>query len=225
MSIVIEGQFHGKGQTASFFVDAQKGFTPLCPDELPVPGGHEIVFELLELAKLATVHVASGDEHPKNAHFFADAENPQFSHAPAGSGWDVRWQPHCVIGTRGAELLDGLPPKSAYDLYIPKGTQIDKHPYGALYYDLHDSEATGVVELLRARGVSLVLVGGLATDYCVKNTVLQLCRHGFAVVVDLAACRGIAQNTVAAAIADMHAAGAVVVPDVQALRAMQGGVA
>ena len=43
-----------------------------------------------------------------------------------------------------------------------------------------------------ARGVTTVLVGGLATDHCVKTSVLQLRRAGFRVIVHLDACRGIA---------------------------------
>ena len=52
-----------------------------------------------------------------------------------------------------------------------------------------------------------VICGGLATDYCVKNTVLQLKAAGFDVILNKAACRGIAPDTLAAAIEEMAAAG------------------
>ena len=66
----------------------------------------------------------------------------------------------------------------------------------------------------------MLLVGGLATDYCVKTTVLQLLRGGgWQVLVNRAACRGIATDTVVAAWQQMQAAGAVVLDDAAAMAA------
>jgi len=67
--------------------------------------------------------------------------------------------------------------------------------------------STGVIEFLRHNAVERVLVGGLALDYCVKTTALQLRRAGFAVDVFLPACRAIADDTASAACAEMRAAG------------------
>ena len=74
--------------------------------------------------------------------------------------------------------------------------------------------STGVIEYLRAVGITTVIVGGLATDYCVRNTALQLRDAGFEVVLNLAASRGIADATVAEAIAEMKSVGIVVADDV-----------
>ena len=57
---------------ASIDIDAQKGFTPLCPNELPVPEGHLIVDELNSNAKLANYRIASRDAHPSIADWNAD---------------------------------------------------------------------------------------------------------------------------------------------------------
>ncbi len=65
-------------------------------------------------------------------------------------------------------------------------------PYGTCFHDLAERRSTGLIEFLHARGVTTVLAGGLATDYCVKTSVLQLRRAGFRVIVHLDACRGIA---------------------------------
>ena len=73
---------------------------------------------------------------------------------------------------------------------------------------LAERRSTGLIEFLQARGVSTVLVGGLATDYCVKTSVLQLRRAGLRVIVHLDACRGIAPETVASAHTQMIEAGA-----------------
>jgi len=56
--------------------------------------------------------------------------------------------------------------------------------------------------------VTVVIVGGLAFDYCVAKTVLQLKDAGFRVIVNLAAVRGIAEKSVEQAMTDMKQAGA-----------------
>lgn len=196
-----------KAQTASFDIDPQNGFTPVCPNELPVPEGNDIVAALNEQAQYASLRVVSKDAHPANAIWAAGKQGPQFSPVD-GDNVDIRWQMHCVPGTKGFDLIDGLPPVEAYDFVVFKGVEPNMHPYGACYHDLHDQLTTGVIEYLQNKGVTTVICGGLATDYCVKLTVLQLIKAGFKVIVNLAACRGIATDTIQQAIAEMQAAGA-----------------
>ena len=85
-----------------------------------------------------------------------------------------------------------LPDENQYDVVIEKGIDPLKHPYGACYHDLAEKEGTGIIEWLQERKVETVIVGGLATDFCVKTTVLQLTEAGFKVILNLAACRGVA---------------------------------
>ncbi len=191
---------------ASFDVDAQKTFTPLCPAELPVPEGDEIVSELNANAALASYRVGSKDAHSPQALWVADADHPQLTPI-AGANMDVYWQQHAVPGTAGFELLDGLPHPSHYDYFVWKGVECDMHPYGACYHDFAERLSTGVIEFLRAKAVNTILIGGLATDYCVRLTVLQLCRAKFRVILNQAACRGISPATTAQALAEMQAAG------------------
>jgi nicotinamidase/pyrazinamidase len=204
-----------KEQTASFDVDAQKGFTPLCPEELPVLGGETLAEALNRQAGLARLRVGSKDAHPTNAVWRATPEAPQFSPIE-GANVDVRWNLHCVSGTVGHQLIDGLPHPADYDFFVQKGIEPDLHPYGACYHDLGERQSTGVIEFLKYHGIETVLVGGLATDYCVKTTALQLRRAGFHVIVNLAACRGIAPDTVQSALEQMTAAGIVIVPELTA---------
>ena len=192
---------------ASFDIDAQKTFTPLCPNELPVPDGHLIAAELNAQAKLAQYRIGSKDAHSPQAIWIASEQEPQFSPI-TGANVDVRWKQHAVPGTSGFELLDGLPRVTDYDFFIWKGIEPDMHPYGACYHDFAEKLSTGVIEFLKQNQVSTVIVGGLATDYCVKITVLQLLRADLQVIVNLAACRGIQETTVAQAITEMRAAGA-----------------
>lgn len=200
-------------QVAAFDVDAENCFTPLCPDELAVAGGTEIVDELNAQASLADVRVGSKDAHAAGAIWEATTEHPQFSPVK-GQNVDIRWNRHGVPGTKGFELIEGLPPVTDYDYFVWKGIELDMHPYGACYHDFAEKLSTGVIEFLVVNGIEVVIVGGLATDYCVKLTVLQLLRAGFIVIVNLGACRGIAADTVQAAKEEMLAAGAVFIDSI-----------
>lgn len=211
-------QLPDKQTIAAFDIDAQNTFTPVCPAELPVPGGTEIVDELNRQAALAGYRIGSKDAHCEKAVWVADEENPQFTPLD-GENVDIRWNLHAVPGTKGFELIDGLPAPKDYDYFVWKGIEPDMHPYGACYHDLADKRTTGIIEFLKVRGVNTVIVGGLATDYCVKTTVMQLLRAGFDVIVNLAACRGIAQETIDAAIAEMKNGGAIIVNNADELAA------
>ncbi len=192
-------------KTASFDVDAQKSFTPLCPAELPVAGGDLIGGELNFMASLAQLRVGSKDAHTPQAPWVvsqhADMLQPTgLAHA------DVTWVSHCVPGTEGFTLLDELPTPYDYDYFVWKGVEPDLHPYGACYHDLHGKLSTGVIEYLKSQGVERVIVGGLALDFCVKTTALQLASAGFDVIVYLPACRAISEDGATQALADMREA-------------------
>lgn len=195
------------GIIASLDIDAQKGFTPLCPNELPVAGGDTIVAALNAQAALATLRAGSKDAHPANAPWVVTEPGAMLQPLALANA-DLTWPAHCVPGTPGFELLDGLPAPIDYDFFVWKGVEPDLHPYGACYHDLAERRSTGLIEFLQARGVTTVLVGGLATDYCVKTSVLQLRRAGFRVIVHLDACRGIAPETIDLARTRMIEAGA-----------------
>ena len=195
------------GTIASLDIDAQKGFTPLCPNELPVAGGADIVAALNAQAAPATLRAGSKDAHPANAAWVVTSPAAMLQPLDLPNA-DLTWPAPCVPGTSGFELLDGLPAPIDYDFFVWKGVEPDLHPYGACYHDLAERRSSGLIEFLQARGVSTVLVGGLATDYCVKTSVLQLRRAGLRVIVHLDACRGIAPETVASAHTQMIEAGA-----------------
>jgi nicotinamidase/pyrazinamidase len=196
--------------TASFDIDAQKGFTPLCPDELPVDGGDRIAGALNDQAGHARLRIGSKDAHCRQAIYNASPEHPQFSTLKAENA-DLYWNTHCVPGTEGFELIPGLPRPIEYDFFVWKGIEPDLHPYGACFHDLAERKSTGVIEYLKLHHIATVICGGLATDYCVKNTALQLTRAGFRVIVNLLACRGVDEKTSAQAVKRMRDAGVLVV--------------
>ncbi|WP_027009516.1 isochorismatase family protein [Conchiformibius kuhniae] len=194
---------------AAIDVDAQKTFTPLCPDELPVAGGDEIADELNAQAAFAGLRVMTKDAHTPAAKWLC-ASRAEMGQPTGLPDADRTWVAHAMVGSYGFELLDGLPAEHEYDFCVWKGTSPELHPYGACFHDLRERRSTGLIEWLDSKGVRVVIVGGLATDYCVKTTVLQLLNAGKAwqVLLNRAACRAIAADTEAAALREMAQAGA-----------------
>jgi hypothetical protein len=116
-------------------------------------------------------------------------------------------------------LLDGLPSAKEYDYCVWKGVDPELHPYGACFHDIEEKLSTGLIEWLRCKNANTVIVGGLATDYCVKTTVLQLLKGGaWKVIVNRAACRGIAPETVESAWQEMHSAGAIILENAEEIK-------
>ena len=202
----------------SIDVDAQKTFTPLCPQELPVEDGDQIAAELNAQAALADLRVMTKDAHSPAAKWLVD--NPvDMLQATGLKNADLTWVSHAIVGTKGFELLDGLPDISGYDYCVWKGVDPELHPYGACYHDIEQRLSTGLLEWLTAKQTKVVLVGGLATDYCVKHTVLQLAAGGsWRVVVNAAACRGIATQTVEAAWEEMRQANVVILENTNEIK-------
>ena len=201
----------------SIDVDAQKTFTPLCPQELPIAEGDTIVAELNAQAKLADLRVMTKDAHSPHARWLVD--DPADMLKPTGlANADLTWVSHAIVGSKGFESLDGLPASTDYDYCVWKGVDPELHPYGACFHDVEEKLSTGLLEWLHRNGAKTVLVGGLATDYCVKTTVLQLLKGGdWQVIVSAAACRGIAEETIQAAWIEMEKQGAIVLDNASAI--------
>lgn len=180
-----------KEKTASFDVDAQNTFTDLCPDELPVHDGENIVHELNQNALFAKIRVGSKDAHSSDAIWIADEQNPQLSPVKNEKNVDLHWNSHAIIGTFGFQLIEELPSVDKYDYFVWKGIEKNLHPYGACYHDLQNKMSTGVIEYLKLNNVENVIVGGLAFEFCVKTTILQLVNAGFKVYVNLASTRAL----------------------------------
>lgn len=199
-----------KSLIASFDVHPQYTFTQECPEELPVPEGTEIAEELNAQAKFASLRIGAKEAHNPQAIWVASETHPQFSPI-TGENVDIRWKAHARVGTKGFEFIAGLPKITDYDYFVWQGIELDMHPYGACYHDFAEKLSTGVIEFLACRNITTVIVGGLATDYCVKTTALQLVRAGFDVIVNLGACRGIQEKTIQDAIDEMQSIGVIFV--------------
>jgi len=201
-----------KSTVASFDVDAQYGFTPACPDELPVPEGEEIVQALNQQAQFAAYRLGSKDSHPPHAVWVATKENhPFMPYQGFEKNVDRYWPRHCVPGTKGFQLIKGLPHPTEYDYFVWKGIEPDMHPYGACFHDLEERLSTGVIEFLQCKQVRTIIIGGLATDYCVKKTALQLLKAGFKIFLNLSACRGLQAASTQDALNEMKEQGVMII--------------
>jgi nicotinamidase/pyrazinamidase len=154
--------------------------------------------------------VATQDWHPADHGSFA-INNPGTTPYQLGelAGLpQVMWPAHCVQGTRGAELCI----ETRGVTIFRKGTHRDIDSYSGLHDNGHRA-ATGLGDWLRAHAIDELVVLGLATDYCVKFTVLDARAEGFAVTVVEDGCRAVelAPGDGARAFAAMRAAGARVV--------------
>jgi nicotinamidase/pyrazinamidase len=90
------------------------------------------------------------------------------------------WPTHCVQGTPGAAFHPGLaPPDGA--VIVSKGVDPEQDAYSA--FQAEDPSGRRLPTILKERGIRRLYVGGLATDYCVRATVLDALRDGFEVVV------------------------------------------
>jgi nicotinamidase/pyrazinamidase len=178
---------------AVLLVDVQVDFLP--GGNLAVQRGNEVVPALnryLGLARSKGVPVfASRDWHPRDHCSFRPQGGP--------------WPEHCVAGTPGAAFAPGLAvPHDA--VIISKATGRDSDAYSAF-------GGTDLGRLLRERGVTRLLIGGLATDYCVLNTVLDARKAGFEVLLlaDAIHAVNVKPGDGERAERDMQAAGAVAV--------------
>jgi nicotinamidase/pyrazinamidase len=164
---------------ALLIVDFQNDFTP--GGALPVEHGNEIAAAINAIADRFDFVVATRDCHPANHGSFEGVEVD-----PARwEGIDPPgiWPVHCVQGTLGAELHPALD-QSNVDQVVDKAQDPNTQGYSAFH-------GGNLADVLREHGVDHVYVAGLATDYCVKNTVLDAVREGFGVTVVEDAIRGI----------------------------------
>jgi nicotinamidase/pyrazinamidase len=186
------------GLDALLIVDFQNDFTP--GGALAVAGGDEIAGPLNRLVDRFEFVVATRDWHPSDNGSFQGAEVD--AHNWHGTDPPAFWPVHCVQGTHGAELHASLD-RDQVDIVIDKGRERWSQGYSAF-------QDTSLADLLHEGGVERVYVGGLATDYCVKHTVLDARDLGLGVVVIEDAIRGVdvEPGDSAHAIAEMRSAGA-----------------
>lgn len=163
-------------ETALLIVDVQNDFCP--GGALPVPEGDQVVPVLNRAIERfqqgGGLIIASRDWHPaRSAHFAA---------------YGGKWPVHCVQDTEGAAFHPQLR-LPAEAVVVSKGTGENEDGYSA--FEARTDDGTPLEDLLREKGVRRLVVGGLATDYCVRASVLGALERGFEVLVLRDAIRGV----------------------------------
>ena len=187
-------------------VDVQNDF--VSGGALAVPGGETILPLVNRLIGAFAQVVLTQDWHPAGHASFASSHPgaKPFDVIAMPYGQQVLWPDHCVQGSHGAALVDGLAVDSAF-LVLRKGIHAAVDSYSA-FVEADGKTTTGLAALLGARGVGRVFICGLATDFCVAYTALDARAAGFeTLVVEDACCAIDASGSLAAAWARMDAAG------------------
>jgi len=160
---------------ALILVDMQRDFMP--GGALPVPEGDKIIPRLNQYTRLFSSLglpvFFTRDWHPPDHISFKEQGGV--------------WPPHCVQNTEGALFHKDLFIPQDNRFIISKGTSKDFDAYSGFQGTVLDS-------LLRERGIRRVFVGGVATDYCVKNTVLGAINLGYEAFLLLDGIKGVDVN-------------------------------
>jgi nicotinamidase/pyrazinamidase len=192
--------------TALVIIDVQNDFCP--GGALAVPGGDEIVPDINILMNNFKDIILTQDWHPAAHSSFASSHpgKAPFDMVEMTYGPQVLWPDHCVQGSRGAAFHDGLDTARA-GLIIRKGMSLEIDSYSA-FFENDRATATGLDGYLQTRGITGLVMVGLATDFCVQFSALDAARLGYAVTVRRDLCRAIGlDGSRAAAEAAMSAAG------------------
>ena len=168
---------------ALVIVDVQKDFCP--GGALPVPDGDGVVPVINRLMPLFPIVVATKDWHPQDSDHFES------------------WPRHCIQGTAGAAFHDELETGGIDKLFL-KGTSAQDDGYSGFEATNEDLEM-----YLKGKGVTSVVVVGLAADYCVKKTAIEAVQRGFetSVVVEATAGVNVSEGDTEAAFAEMKSKG------------------
>lgn len=175
---------------ALIMVDVQNDFLP--GGNLGVPDGDAVLPVMnryLELFRRTGLPIyATRDWHPENHCSFEAQGGP--------------WPPHCIAESEGAAFAKDLRMGEDVDV-ISKATTVGKDAYSGF-------EGTDLARRLRKQKVNRLFIGGLATDYCVLNTVKDALREGFQVLLLEDGIRGVDVNPGDSekAMEEMHALGA-----------------
>lgn len=168
MSAIVLG-----GGDAILIVDPQVDFLP--GGSLGVPQGDAVLAPINRLIDLYRAHAlpvyVSRDWHPALHCSFSDQGGP--------------WPVHCVAGSDGARFAEALQLDDA--VVVSKATTVEVDAYSAF-------NGTGLADTLRERGIQRLVVCGLATDYCVLNTVVDGLAAGFEVLLATEAIRAVNIN-------------------------------
>ena len=196
---------------ALLIVDPLRDFCP--GGSLPAPEGDAIMPRINELSNSGLYHrvILINEVHPPGHISFASRHGEEpFKEIVLDNGRkQMMWPDHCVEGTDGCKPHPDLD-LDAVDATIKKGRRREAEDYSA--FEDEDGERTGLDKLLQDNGIEALDVAGIATDYCVKASVLHARDAGrhypTRVVLDACAAIDAQAGDAERAIDEMEAAGA-----------------
>ncbi len=203
------GSSAAPGLRALVVVDVQNDFCE--GGSLAVQGGARVAADVTALlerrASVARAGAGGGPEGRADARYDLVVATRDH-HVDPGDHWssepDFRstWPVHCEVGTRGEEFHPDLDAEH-FDAVFLKG----EHQAAYSGFEGYAEDGSALADWLRSRDVTAVDVCGIATDHCVRATVLDAVAAGFEtrLLTDLAV--GVAPDTTEAAVAEMKAAG------------------
>jgi len=170
-------------------IDVQNDFCP--GGALAVSGGDEVVPVINAMSGDFEHLILTQDWHPAHHSSFASSHpgKAPFDSVAMPYGQQTLWPDHCVQGSAGAMFHPNLKRTHA-ELIIRKGFRQEIDSYSAFFENDHKTP-TGLAGYLRERGISEIVLAGLATDFCVAYSALDAVAQGFRTTVRLDACRGI----------------------------------
>lgn len=172
-------------------VDVQKDFCP--GGALPVPRGDEIIPIVNQLIITARAHnrpvLLTMDWHPIDTKHFE------------------KWPRHCEMHSTGAQIHDDILTEGAR--IFAKGMDDEWDGYSAFEGRVYDGyKYTDFFdEILQRKNIKTLIVCGLATDYCVKETAIDAVCNGYKCILVKDACRAVSPDTEAAALEEMETDG------------------
>ncbi|GHT58065.1 nicotinamidase [Spirochaetia bacterium] len=211
-------------KTALLEIDIQNDFCP--GGALAVDKGDEVIGPINALAAGFAGHggrvIATADWHPAGHVSFASSHTGKKSGdvlEPAINGGDaqVLWPDHCVQGSAGADFHKTLDLKSV-NLIIRKGFRKNLDSYSA-FFENDRKTPTGLEGYLKFLGIDTVVIGGLATDYCVLYSALDAAAIGLETIVLTDAVRGVGfpEGSVERAFQSMQDAGIILASSTEVL--------
>lgn len=199
-------------KTLLLIIDVQNDFCP--GGALAVNDGDEVVKPLNELAKAISAGdgriIVTQDWHPVNHVSFASSHKNK----NVGDTIDTElvkgqflWPDHCIQGTNGAAFHKDLD-TNYFTMVLRKGFRKELDSYSA-FFENDRKTPTGLEGFLRTTGIENVIIGGLATDYCVFYSAMDCKKAGFNTIIANDAVRGVGfpEGSVENAVTAMKSAG------------------
>ena len=192
--------------TALLVVDVQNDFCP--GGSLATAGGDAVAHAVAQHVRDAGDHyaavVATQDWHEDPGDHWSD--NPDFVDS---------WPVHCEVGTEGAAFHPAVAEVAGtFDAVFRKGrfeaaySGFEGHLASDGDTSEGDTDPTMLATWLRERGIDAVEVCGIATDHCVRATVIDALSAGFSAHVLLGLTSGVDEAASTSAVQEMEAAGA-----------------